>query len=436
MRALKALKRPFSWPKTVVLENRYSSVLRSGERSRCVAWLRYLRSASLMLASLPLASFTVNANTEKETLEVTLLYIEQRVERPPVLSNLVQWPEDEGEQGALLGVNDNNTTGRFLGQQYLLESLIFDTDEDPSTRNAEIRKVLETGPKLVVANLPASDLVAIAQMPESADDLIFNAQSADNVLRNEACQPNVLHTVPSRAMLSDAMAQFFTYRKWKDVFLVEGNRPGDKAYAQAIRQSLKKFGLKVVADKTWIDDADMRRNAASEVPVFTQARRYDVVVVSDEDQDYAQYIPYNTWLPRPVAGNAGLTPVTWSRVIEQWGAAQLQSRFSKLAGRDMSGRDYSNWAAARAIGEAVTRTSSTDPSIIRQYLLSEAFELGGFKGTPLSFRQWNGQMRQPIQLVHANAVVASAPVEGFLHAVTELDTLGFDTADTACTKFD
>ena len=401
-----------------------------------MAWLRCLRSASLMLASLPLASFTVNANTEKETLEVTLLYIEQRVERPPVLSNLVQWPEDEGEQGALLGVNDNNTTGRFLGQQYLLESLIFDADEDPATRNAEIRKVLETGPKLVVANLPASDLVAIAQMPESADDLIFNAQSADNVLRNEACQPNVLHTVPSRAMLSDAMAQFFTYRKWKDVFLVEGNRPGDKAYAQAIRQSLKKFGLKVVADKTWIEDADMRRNAASEVPVFTQARRYDVVVVSDEDQDYAQYIPYNTWLPRPVAGNAGLTPVTWSRVIEQWGAAQLQSRFSKLADRDMSGRDYSNWAAARAIGEAVTRTSSTDPAIIRQYLLSEAFELGGFKGTPLSFRQWNGQMRQPIQLVHANAVVASAPVEGFLHAVTELDTLGFDTADTTCTKFD
>ncbi len=75
-------------------------------------------------------------------------------------------------------------------------------------------------------------------------------------------------------------------------------------------------------------------------------------------------------------------------------------RFNKIARRSMTGRDYSNWAAIRAIGEAVTRTGAVDATTIRSYLLSDDFELAGFKGTSLSFRSWNGQMRQPIQLVH------------------------------------
>jgi len=430
MWALKTVKRHFSSPKTPVLEKEAGTEA-SG------SFMRKTIRPMLLASVLPLAlsAYSAKAQTTKPSLDIALLYVEQRIERPPVLSNLVQWPEGEGVQGALLGVDDNNTTGRFLGQQYSLESMIFQVGTDPVVRNEQIKQALAAGPLLVITNLPASDLVAIAQLPEAADDLIFNAQSADNELRNEACQSNVLHTAPSRSMLSDGLAQFFTYKKWEDVFLVEGNRTGDQAFASAIRQSLTKFGLKTVADKQWIEDADMRRSASSEVPVFTQARRYDVVVVTDEDQDFAQYIPYNTWLPRPVAGSAGLTPVAWSPVIEQWGAAQLQSRFNKLASRTMTSLDYSNWAAARAVGEAVTRTNSTDPSVIKSYLMSDEFELGGFKGSPLSFRQWNGQMRQPVQLVHANAVVASAPLEGFLHAVTELDTLGYDKGDSDCGKF-
>jgi len=159
------------------------------------------------------------------------------------------------------------------------------------------------------------------------------------------------------------------------------------------------------------------------------------VIVTDEDRDYSQYILYNTWLPRPVAGSAGLTPVAWSPVIEQWGAAQLQSRFTEQAERDMSSRDYANWAAVRSIGEAVTRTGVSDAEELRGYILSDDFELAGFKGASLSFRDWNGQLRQPVQLVHANAVVANAPIEGFLHPVTELDTLGTDKAESECAAF-
>ena len=378
----------------------------------------------------------VSVSYAQTPINVDILFIEQKIERAPVLSNLVSWPEDEGLRGAELAINDNNTTGKFLDQNYALTTLVFEPDHAPDDALASIQQALANGQRLVVLNLPASLMLSVADLPEAQDDLLINAQASDNVLRQADCRANVLHSIPSRAMLTDALAQFFNYRKWRDVFLIEGNRESDKALGASMRGSLKKFGLKIVEDKSWIEDADMRRNASKEVPVFTQARRYDVVVVTDEDQDFSQYILYNTWLPRPVAGSAGLMPVVWSPVIEQWGAAQLQSRFTKLAERDMTSRDYANWSAVRSIGEAVTRTASIQATQIRDYIMSEEFELAGFKGAPLSFRRWNGQLRQPVQLVHANAVVVSAPVEGFLHPVTELDTLGVDEAETECMQFE
>jgi ABC transporter substrate binding protein (PQQ-dependent alcohol dehydrogenase system) len=130
-----------------------------------------------------------------------------------------------------------------------------------------------------------------------------------------------------------------------------------------------------------------------------------------------------------------LRAVAWSPVVEQWGAAQLQRRFVKSAGRGMGAVDYALWAAVRSVGEAVTRTKSADPAVLREYLMSDAFELAGFKGRKMTFRPWNGQMRQPIPLVHSDAIAALAPIEGFLHQRTELDTLGQDEAEADCDQF-
>lgn len=363
-----------------------------------------------------------------DALEVNILYLEQQRERPPVLSNLVAHPEDEGEQGALLGIEDNNTTGKFLKQIYELDQIIVAPDDDVIA----VAKSALRGARLVIANMPATKLLQIADLPEAHDDLIFNTGSTDNLLRDGSCRPNVLHTLPSRAMLTDALMQFLSKRKWNSLFLLEGNRQVDTFFADSIRASAKKFRISINHEKKWIDDADMRRSAAAEIPVFTQAKSYDVVVVADEDDDFGQYVMYNSWLPRPVAGTVGLEPVAWDRVVEQWGAAQLQTRFQDLSKRSMTSLDYAAWAAIRSIGEAVTRTGNAEIGTIRDYLFSDQFALAGFKGTKLTFRAWNGQLRQPIPLVHPQSVVALAPIAGFLHHATELDTLGLDQPESNC----
>ena len=379
-----------------------------------------------LIASIGL--LVANSVLSAQEISVKIIYLEQQRERPPVLSNLVVHPDDEGEQGAMLGITDNNTTGKFLKTSYELERIVLDPDEDVV---ATAKTALE-GKNLVALNMSSENLLKVADLPEAADDLLFNVGSADTSLRNDNCRQNMLHTMPSRAMLTDALMQFINKRKWDSIYLLEGNRDVDALFAESIRTSAKKFRVSIDHEKKWIDDADMRRNAAAEIPLFTQARKYDVVVVADEDDDFGQYVLFNTWLPRPVAGTAGLEPVAWDRVVEQWGAAQLQSRFEELSARPMTSLDYAAWAAIRSIGEAVTRTKNIDPSAIREYIFSDKFALAGFKGAKLTYRSWNGQLRQPIPLVHPQSVVALAPLEGFLHKTSELDTLGLDQPESTC----
>jgi ABC transporter substrate binding protein (PQQ-dependent alcohol dehydrogenase system) len=63
---------------------------------------------------------------------------------------------------------------------------------------------------------------------------------------------------------------------------------------------------------------------------------------------------------------------------------------------------------------------------------SDKMELAAFKGVKLSFRPWDGQLRQPVLLANADSLVSVSPQPGFLHQVSELDTLGVDQPETKC----
>ncbi|SNS90968.1 ABC transporter substrate-binding protein [Antarctobacter heliothermus] len=374
----------------------------------------------------------LSASAATADVSVVIHYLRQDIEQPPVLSNLDPIPEDLGLRGAELALKENTTTGRFLGQTYTMEVTHVPPGGDlPAAARSALALT-----DLIVLDAPAEALLAVADLPEAANALIFNASAPDDSLRGADCRANLLHSLPSNAMRTDALAQFLVQRRWDDLALIAGTHPDDIAFADALHGSLTKFGLRLRSEKTWAFDADMRRTASQEVPLFTQdLRDHDILLIADEIHDFGRYIAYNTWDPRPVAGSEGLVPVTWSHVVEQWGAAQLQSRFDKLADRPMRSRDYAAWAAVRSIGEAVTRTGSGDTAALRTFLLGPDFELAGFKGRPMSYRNWNGQLRQPIPLVTDRALVAQAPLEGFLHQTSELDTLGQDRPESACTAF-
>jgi ABC transporter substrate binding protein (PQQ-dependent alcohol dehydrogenase system) len=343
---------------------------------------------------------------------------------------------DKGLTGATLGIADNQTTGRFLGQNYELEEVMVPADGDPVEA---AREVLASGDKLIVTDLPIEDLRGIADLPEAEGALIFNARAEDDVLRTEECRANVFHTIPSRAMKADALAQYLVWKRWTRWFLIHGERPADLAFAEALRRAAQKFNAEIVEERQYAYDPTSRVTDSGhvqvqrQIPVFTQdAPEHDMVVVADESDVFGEYLPYHTWEPRPVAGTQGLVPTAWSRAHEQWGGTQMQNRFEDHAGRWMRERDYTSWLAVRTIGEAVTRTSKADPASIRDYLRSDQFEIGAFKGEALTFRTWNQQMRQPILLVSPRMLVSASPQEQFLHQRTPLDSLGFDQPESSC----
>jgi len=398
-------------------------------KERSVSRAQVVRAVASLHCVAAILGSTGQVSAQAVPVDIPITYIEKQVEHPPTLSNFESIPDDQGLQGARLALKDNQTTGKFLKHNYTLTEIVKGVGEDVV---AEAKAALSAGAKLVVLNVPAADLLAIADLPEAADDLLFNAGSADIELRDDACRRNVLHTLPSRDMLADALMQFLVKKQWTDIFLIVGHFPTDQAFGAALRNAATKFSVNVVAEKQWLDNADIRRNAMQEVPAFTQSDDYDAVVVADEEDQFGAFFQFNTWFPRPVMGSDGLMVSAWSPAMEQWAAIQLQERFQKFAKRKVEPIDYAAWLAVRTVGEAVTRTKTSDVKAIRDYVLSDKFTLDGFKGSKLSYRTWNGQLRQPIPLASERALVTLTPLEGFLHQRTELDTLGLDQPESKC----
>jgi ABC transporter substrate binding protein (PQQ-dependent alcohol dehydrogenase system) len=344
-------------------------------------------------------------------------------------------PPDDGIAGARQGIVDNNTTGRFTGQSFVLDEQLIEGEGDVA---AAFRKLVQDGDALVVADLPAATLLAVADLPEAKSALLLNVAAKEDALRGESCRTNILHLIPSRAMLADALVQYLVLKRWRNVLLVPGPSDADKQYADAVERAIKKFGAKLVATKPWTFEPGARRTdtghlaIGAEVGRFTQGLSYDVLVVADEESAFGSEIPFRTTDPRPVAGTQGLVPTAWARPFEQWGATQLQNRFRRAAGHWMSERDYAAWMAVRAIGEAATRARSGDADAIRQYMRGDKMDLAAFKGVKLSFRPWDGQLRQPVLLADSDSLISVSPQPGFLHQFSELDTLGIDRPETKC----
>jgi ABC transporter substrate binding protein (PQQ-dependent alcohol dehydrogenase system) len=367
---------------------------------------------------------------------VKIGWLSQTANRTVSHAYLGQTPPDEGIQGARLGIADNNTTGHFTGQFFELVERLRPAEGDIA---AAFRDLAANDMRLVVTDLSAPGLLSIAASPEAASVTIFNTAAPDDRLRGADCRANILHLAPSRAMLADALVQYLATKSWPAIFLVVGRGDGDREFAADVRHAAKKFGARIVHEKPWTFVPGARRTDTghfaiqAEVARFTQGVSYDVLVVADEQDEFGDQLPYRTYDPRLVAGTQGLVPSAWARPHEQWGATQLQERFLSRAKRWMTDRDYTAWMAVRAIGEAATRSKSADPDAISAFLRSDQFELAGYKGARLSFRSWDGQLRQPILLADARSLVSVSPPPGrFLHQFSELDTLGIDRPESKC----
>jgi ABC transporter substrate binding protein (PQQ-dependent alcohol dehydrogenase system) len=370
-----------------------------------------------------------------QPLEIKIGYLRQAPSRIKI--SLIDVPAaNDGLAGAQLATEDDNATGRFLNQRYtLLDKLLGDND-DPL---AAMQALAEQGASFIITSLDADRLLKVADAAHARGVTLINALALDDRLREQDCRSNVFHVAPTRSMLADALAQYLVWKKWRKWFLISGSHESDGLFAEALRHAATRFGAKIVEERIFKDTGGARRTDSGvaeiqqQMPVVTQgAADHDVLVAADESEVFAGYLPYRTWDPRPVAGSAGLVPTTWDAAFDQWGAVQLQNRFTRKFQRPMTAHDMQVWTAVRMIGEAASRTGSGEPDKMLAYMKGPDFSVAAFKGQKLTIRDWNLQLRQPILLFDGRNTVSVSPQEGFLHQVSALDTLGADRPETRC----
>jgi ABC transporter substrate binding protein (PQQ-dependent alcohol dehydrogenase system) len=371
-----------------------------------------------------------------QPLEIKIGYLHQPESK--IRISLIDVPAaNDGLAGAQLGLDDDNGAGRFLNQHYSLVDKTVGENDDPV---AAMNALADQGASFIVTSLDADRLLKTADAAKARGVTLFNAFAIDERLREQDCRANVIHVAPTRSMLADGLAQYLIWKKWRKWLLITGSHDNDKLFADALRHAATRFGAKIVEERVFKDNGGARRTDSGvaeiqqQMPVVTQgAPDHDVLVAADESEVFAGYLPYRSWDPRPVAGSAGLVPTSWDAAFDQWGAVQLQNRFTKAFQRAMTAHDMQVWTAVRMVGEAAARTNSADPAKMLAYIKGPDFSVAAFKGQKLTLRDWNWQLRQPILLFDGRNTVSVSPQDGFLHQVSTLDTLGLDRPETKCT---
>jgi ABC transporter substrate binding protein (PQQ-dependent alcohol dehydrogenase system) len=385
--------------------------------------------------------FTIQLPQSPELKAIKIGYLRETGERPRPASRLDVPPTDAGIAGAKMAVEENNAGGRFTGHDYSLDVSDAASAEDAV---AALEKLLETGHNYIVVEAPADTLLKLSDWAKDKPILLLNVSATDVSLRQENCRANIVHVVPDRYMLADALAQYLVIMKWTNWLLVHGSTPADLAYADAVKRAAGRFGANIVDTREYKDTSGGRRDDVGTIPPGRQASLgaahaatdYQIIIVADEDQQFGPYMPYRGGAdPRPVAGTTGLTATTWSPGHEKWGATQANNNFEKDFGRLMLPLDYQAYVAARTVGEAVTRNPENDFATVAAFIRGPELQLAPFKGIKQQFRPWDGQFRQPIIIATDKVPVSVSPQKGFPHAShpeIEVDTLGIDEPESKC----
>ena len=369
-------------------------------------------------------------------------YIRVIPDHPRPASRMDVEPDNAGVAGAKMALDENNAGGKFVGDFYSLDTKTV-TSQDAAVE--ALQSFYESGHHFIVVDSSADTLLKLSDWAKGKDILLFNVRATDVSLRQENCRSNVMHVVPDRYMLADALAQYLVTQKWTNWLLVNGTTPGDLAYVEAIRRAAHRFGANIVDQREYKDISGGRRDDVGVIPPGKQASAdnnfavgldYQVIIVADEDQLFGPYMPYRAGgEPRPVAGTTGLVATTWSPGHEKWGATQANNHFQKDYKRLMLPIDYQAYVAARTVGEAVTRNHGAPFAAINAFVHGKDLQLAPFKGIKQQYRAWDGQFRQPILIATDKVPVSMSPQRGFPHAShpdIEADTLGIDEPESTC----
>jgi hypothetical protein len=127
------------------------------------------------------------------------------------------------------------------------------------------------------------------------------------------------------------------------------------------------------------------------------------------------------------------TSMSWHPSLHRFGADTLNKRFTARFAQPMTPASWTAWLATKMLWESALAIGSGDAAKLVEHLSRDTIQFDGHKGLPLSFRDWDHQLRQPVYVVDGTKVaefpVALRPDEP---ARALLDRLGTRRSDSLC----
>ena len=116
--------------------------------------------------------------------------------------------------------------------------------------------------------------------------------------------------------------------------MLTGPLEEDSFLSNSFKKSSKKFGLKIIKEKFFVNSNDPRVRDKNSLAYLTKGKKYNTVFVSDTDGEFALSLPNATMSPALVTGSSGLVAKAWHWSYLRHGAPQLNGRFERLNNRD------------------------------------------------------------------------------------------------------
>lgn len=249
---------------------------------------------------------------------------------------------------------------------------------------------------------------ALADVAEAGGVPFLNLGAGDDALRGEPCRRAAFHVCPSFAMRADALAESLAgeAKRWVAV-----TTEPDGGEAARLRTALERRGARLEAVVPWTGDDPAAalsaiRRAAPDAVAFLpagDAATAFLAVWAGAGLAPLLALPGGDGVDVP-AGIRAARVVAWHPALERFGAEQLNDRWrARFGGRGMDGSGWAGWMAAKALCDASLRARTTAPAALAASLGGPGAQIDGHKGTPLSFRPWDHQLRQPLYVVAPGA---------------------------------
>ncbi len=119
------------------------------------------------------ASSSAASAADAQTIKIGYI---RWMERIPTISLLDRPARNDGLAGAQMALDDDNTTGSFLGQQYVITDVPVRSQDDVT---AKLTGLTQDGVALVLTDVPADRVLQLAGAARGKGVTIFNVQAPE-----------------------------------------------------------------------------------------------------------------------------------------------------------------------------------------------------------------------------------------------------------------